>query len=113
MRALNNLRKAVPFYFKEFVDLNRPKVEICQVVEFPGWFQVLTYDVAEECYYVGSIQKPDGEVENEFTLFEPGEMINEEIFADEDPSLLLECDITTVEQYANFVFGRSLGIEGL
>lgn len=113
MRALNNLRKTVPFYFKEFVDLNRPKVEICQVVEFYSYFQVLTYDVAEECYYVGAIQKPEGEVENEFTLFEQGEMINEEVFADEDSALLLDYDITTVDQYANFVFGRSLGIEGL
>ena len=116
MRALNNLRKIVPNWFNDYIDSNRLQVEICQIVEFPGWFQVLTYDVAEDCYYVGSIAKPkttNAIIADEHTLFEESEMVDQEAFENEDITLLTEFEIQTLEQYANYVFARSLGIEGL
>lgn len=116
MRALNNLRKIVPNWFKDYIESNHPQVEICQIVEFPDWFQVLTYDVAEDCYFVGSIAKPKTAsqvIADEHTLFEESETVDQEAFEDEDITLLNEFEIQTLEQYANYVFARSLGIEGL
>ncbi|WJJ54676.1 hypothetical protein [Acinetobacter phage AB1I1M-1] len=119
MRSLNNLRKIVPTWFKQFIDTNRPLVEICQIVEFPDHFTVMTFDVAEEVYLIGNINKPsDARLVlnpdyDEYELFDRAEQIDESEMESDDAELLDHYDIKTLEDYANYRFAQELGIEGL
>ncbi|EQA7786821.1 hypothetical protein ACX818_001415 [Acinetobacter baumannii] len=119
MRSLNNLRKIVPTWFKQFIDTNRPHVEICQVVEFKDYFMVMTFDVAEEVYLIGTIDKPsDARLVlnpdyDEYSLINTAEQIDESEMEDDDEEILNHYDIKTLEDYANYRFAQELGIEGL
>lgn len=115
MRSLNKLKAIVPNFFRNFVDGKNPEIEICQLHEFPEFFVVLSYSTFEEEYLINRIEKPENEEDyEECNLFDNAEIIDQQEFEQEvTPDFEFYTEMNTVEDYANFRFSQSIGIEGL
>lgn len=114
MRTLSKFEKTVPNFVKSFLS-SINSIELCQIVEFPEHFLIMTYDKFEDEYRVGRVEKRTSDDQDECDLIDGhAELITQEDYQEyQDNSDEDYYSINSFEDYASYRFALELGIEGI
>lgn len=99
MKALNNLRKTIPNFFKNSIDSNA--LDLIQVIELQDNFNMMTYNALDNQYVITPVLKGNSEFETDLIESAYTKIVTEEDYKN---ATVNDYFSGSFEDYANLEF---------